>query len=209
MAARDATDAQGRSYVSRGGVKLAHALAQFNIDVEGKSCADLGCSTGGFTDCLLKHGAAVVYAVDTAYGELAYALRTDERVHVMERTNALKAEPPADGVDLVVIDLGWTPQRRAIPAAVAWLRSGGEIVSLVKPHYEASDSGREALLVDGVLTPEDAELVLRDTLEVIDSLEVEVLGCERSPVVGGGRRKGRERGNIEWMVHCRPRHSQD
>lgn len=116
-------------YVSRGGLKLRHALEVFGVDPAGWWCADLGCSTGGFTDCLLQAGAARVYAVDTAYGELAWRLRQDERVAVMERTNALHAEVPADvaergGVDLVVIDLGWTVQSRAIPAALRWVVPG-------------------------------------------------------------------------------------
>src|SRR5262245_635720 len=95
-------------YVSRGGLKLRHALDEFGVDVKGLACADLGCSTGGFTDCLLQAGAARVYAVDTAYGQLAWKLRQDSRVVVMERTNALYAEPPAPGglVDLVVADAG-------------------------------------------------------------------------------------------------------
>jgi 23S rRNA (cytidine1920-2'-O)/16S rRNA (cytidine1409-2'-O)-methyltransferase len=112
-------------FVSRGGLKLRHALGEFGIDPAGLTCADLGCSTGGFTDCLLRAGAARVYAVDTAYGELAWSVRTDPRVRVMERTNALHAEPPEGGVDLVVIDLGWTKQALAVPAALRWLKPGG------------------------------------------------------------------------------------
>jgi predicted rRNA methylase YqxC with S4 and FtsJ domains len=115
-------------FVSRAGLKLAHALKEFNFDVNGLVCADFGCNVGGFTDCLLQRGAAKVYAIDTGYGTLAYKLRVDPRVVVMERTNALHAEPPSPGgskgpgnVDLVVIDLAWTPQRHAIPAAVRWL----------------------------------------------------------------------------------------
>ncbi len=120
-------------YVSRGGLKLRRALDtfgdEFGLDVSGLWCADLGCSTGGFTDCLLQAGAERVYSVDTAYGELAWKIRTDERVVVMERTNAVHTDAPADvgergGVDLVVIDLGWTAQAKAIPAALRWVRGG-------------------------------------------------------------------------------------
>ncbi|MCA9311333.1 MAG: hypothetical protein KDA21_09020, partial [Phycisphaerales bacterium] len=93
-------------HVGRGGLKLHHALETFGVDVTGLAAADLGCNLGGFTDCLLKRGAAHVHAVDTGYGILDYRLRTDARVTVMERTNVLHAEPPVS-VDLVVIDMGW------------------------------------------------------------------------------------------------------
>ncbi len=111
-----------RRYVSRGGVKLEHALRTFGLDVGGLVCADFGCNVGGFTDCLLQHGAASVCAVDTGYGSLAWTLRNDPRVTVMERTNALHAEPIAAGVDVVVMDMAWTSQRHCLPAAVRWLR---------------------------------------------------------------------------------------
>lgn len=126
-------------FVSRGGLKLRRALDAFGtsepgpdelgLNVNGLWCADLGCSTGGFSDCLLQAGAGRVYSVDTAYGELAWKVRTDERVVVMERTNAVHAEVPPEviergGVDLVVIDLGWTAQAKAIPAALRWVRGG-------------------------------------------------------------------------------------
>ena len=114
-------------------------MQAFELDVRGWVCADFGCNVGGFTDCLLKNGAARVYAVDTGYGELAWKLRNDPRVVVMERTNALYADPPCQ-VDLVVIDVGWTNQMRVIPAAKRWLKrpadGGGRIISLLKPHYE-------------------------------------------------------------------------
>lgn len=116
-------------FVSRGGLKLRCALDAFPEHAEpaGLWCADLGCSTGGFTDCLLQAGAERVFAVDTAYGELAWKLRQDERVTVLERSNALHVDVPAEvtdrgGVDLVVIDLGWTVQAKAIPAALRWIQ---------------------------------------------------------------------------------------
>lgn len=110
-------------YVSRAGLKLEHALREFEFDVTGLTCADFGCNIGGFTDCLLQHGATKVYAIDTGYGTLAYSLRTDKRVIVMERTNVLHALPPDETINLVTIDLAWTPQRYAIPAALRWLDS--------------------------------------------------------------------------------------
>ncbi|NJO55814.1 MAG: hypothetical protein HC834_05040 [Rhodospirillales bacterium] len=149
---------EGCPYVSRGGLKLAAALEAIPLSVQGLTCADLGCSTGGFTDCLLQQGAARVYSVDTAYGQFAWKLRQDKRVTLLERTNALHMNPwkperrckgLADfaGVDWVVIDLGWTKQKLAIPAAVRWLRQddAGDavanpsrgIITLIKPQYEA------------------------------------------------------------------------
>jgi len=128
-----------RAYVSRGGQKLQAALEGFAIDVTGWICADFGVNVGGFTDCLLRRGAAKVYALDTGYGQLAWGLRRDSRVVVMERTNALYAPLPPDcpgGVDLVVIDVAFTPQRLIVPAAGKWLARGGRIVCLFKPHYE-------------------------------------------------------------------------
>jgi 23S rRNA (cytidine1920-2'-O)/16S rRNA (cytidine1409-2'-O)-methyltransferase len=123
------------SYASRGGDKLAAALDAFGVSVEGFLCADFGSAAGGFTDCLLRRGAARVYAVDAGYGQLEWGLRNDLRVVVQERTNALHIDPP-EPVDLVTIDVAWTPQRRIVPAALRWLKPGGRVVSLLKPHYE-------------------------------------------------------------------------
>ena len=106
-----------RPFVSRAGAKLDHALDAFGFEVSGLRCADFGCNVGGFTDCLLQRGAERVVAIDTGYGVLAWKLRNDDRVEVRERTNALHADPPDEPLDLVVIDLAWTPQRLALPAA--------------------------------------------------------------------------------------------
>lgn len=125
-----------RTFVSRAGEKLDAALEAFGLDVRGWTCADFGCNVGGFTDCLLQRGASRVYAIDTGYGELAWKLRKDPRVVVMERTNALYCDV-VEPVDLVVIDVAWTPQVLSVPAAMRWLKPvGGKIVSLLKPHYE-------------------------------------------------------------------------
>jgi len=201
---RDA-DASAR-YVSRGGLKLEHALDAFAIDVAGLVCADLGCSTGGFTDCLLQRGAGRVYAVDTAYGELAWKLRQHERVAVMERTNALHAAPP-EKVDLVVVDLGWTTQDRAIPAAMRWLKRDGRIISLIKPHYEIDRSELESLAERGVLPDDVAERVARETVSRLPALGGGALGLTKSPIRGGkAKKKGSANkagtGNAEWLVLC-------
>ncbi len=158
-------------YSSRAGAKLEHALQEFKIDVSGFVCADLGCSTGGFTDCLLQHGAAKVYAVDTGYGVLDYKLRQNSRVVVMERTNALHLTLP-EKVDLVTIDVGWTPQKLIIPVAKKLIRPGGVIISLIKPHYEAKKAH---------LTPAESAQVLQNVLSDLGNLRYQVT---TSPILG-------------------------
>lgn len=192
-----------RRFVSRAGEKLDHALETFGLDVAGFTCADFGCNVGGFTDCLLKRGAASVVAIDTGYGVLAWSLRSDDRVTVRERTNALHAEPETP-VDLVVVDLAWTPQRLALPVARNWLAEGGRVVSLIKPHYELQGE-RKALLEDGFLPPEHAEAVLEDVLEEISGLGFDTLGTTRSPLKGGksSRRRGVP-GNVEFLALLTP-----
>jgi 23S rRNA (cytidine1920-2'-O)/16S rRNA (cytidine1409-2'-O)-methyltransferase len=197
-------------YVSRGGLKLAAALDAFGLDVHALRCADLGCNVGGFTDCLLQRGAAGVYAVDTGYGTLAWKLRQDPRVTVLERCNALYLDPGTlagfTGCDLVVIDLGWTRQKLAIPAALRWLRKssaqpGPIIISLIKPHYEAE---RTELAGGnrGVLDEAQAQMILTRVLEQMPVLGVTVTGHVRSPIRGGASR-GRE-GNVEYLALLTP-----
>jgi 23S rRNA (cytidine1920-2'-O)/16S rRNA (cytidine1409-2'-O)-methyltransferase len=141
----------GEKYVSRGGHKLEHALQHFQLDVAGWVALDLGASTGGFTDCLLQHGAAKVYAVDVGRGQLAWKLRQDPRVVVMEKTNArlltaAQFPPPFAPADLAVIDCSFISLRKILPAAVPLLKPNGKIVALVKPQFEAgkaeADKGR-------------------------------------------------------------------
>jgi 23S rRNA (cytidine1920-2'-O)/16S rRNA (cytidine1409-2'-O)-methyltransferase len=187
------------TFVSRAGRKLEHALQALDVDVRGAVCADFGCNVGGFTDCLLQRGAARVHAIDTGYGTLAWRLRQDERVVVMERTNALHAEPPDGGVDLVTIDLAWTPQRHALPAARKWLRAGGRIVTLVKPHYELDEAEKRTLLVEGRLDPVEAERVLERVLDKAREDGFEVMGHTKSPITGGKSAK-KGRGNVEFLA---------
>jgi 23S rRNA (cytidine1920-2'-O)/16S rRNA (cytidine1409-2'-O)-methyltransferase len=204
---REAEDKQAeRRFASRAGLKLDHALEDFDLDVTGWRCADFGCNVGGFTDCLLQRGAASVLAVDTGRGALAWPLRQDPRVEVRERTNALHDTPPEDGVDLVVIDLAWTPQRLAVPAALRWLSPGGarRIATLVKPHYELKAEEKH-LLDRGFLPQEHAPRVLECVLEDMPGLGASVLGSVRSPLVGGksARRRGVP-GNVEFVVLLEP-----
>lgn len=206
-------------YVSRGGLKLAAALEAFAIAPSGLVCADLGCSRGGFTDCLIQHGADHVYAVDTAYGELAWKLRQHPRVTVRERTNALHFDPWQDngisgftGCDVVTVDLGWTRQRHAVPAALRWLRRGStargasRIITLIKPHYEsqgqAMRGGRR-----GVLGAQEASQLLHQVLGELPGLGVETVDWIVSPVHGSRGRAGgrRGRGNMEYLALLRPK----
>ncbi len=180
-------------YVSRAGMKLEPALAEFKINPAGWTCADLGSNVGGFVDCLLEHGAARVYAVDTSYGTLAWKLRRDPRVTVMERTNAMHVMLP-EPVDLVTIDVAWTKQRHILPAAVRLIKPGGLVLSLVKPHYEAP---RE-WLTKGVLPPERLDAVVEQVRQMAESSGWTIANQFLSPLPG-------QSGNREvWLLLSRP-----
>ena len=192
------------SPASRAFAKLDFALERFAIDVSGRRCADLGCHVGGFTDCLVRRGAASVVSVDTGYGILDWRLRNDQRVEVRERTNALHDEPPAGGVGFLSIDLGWTPQRLALPAARRWIASAGDVVTLVKPHYELEGEAKSRL-DQGRLDDAAAHAVLADLLPRIPRWGFEVVSQAESPIRGGKSGKGRGgAGNLEFLVHLRP-----
>jgi len=178
-------------YASRAGEKLAAALDRFEISAKGLTCADLGSHVGGFVDCLLQSGAAKVYSVDTSYGTLAWTLRKDERVVVLERTNAMHVTLP-EPVDLVTIDVGWTPQARILPAADRILKAGGHVVTLVKPHYEAPKEH----LTKGVLADERTAEVLENVKEDLSQSIWRIVGEMESPLRGHG-------GNREYLLHLR------
>ncbi|MFO0860203.1 MAG: SAM-dependent methyltransferase [Phycisphaerales bacterium] len=189
-------------YVSRGGLKLAHALRAFAIDVRGLRCADLGCSTGGFTDCLLQHGARSVVSIDTGYGQLAWKLRKDPRVTVRERTNALHVGAPEEPVDLVVVDLGWTRQKLLLPVALRWLAPGGRILTLIKPHYEQDGPRRERV----VLTRDEGAAITQRVCDEFPRLGAALAGLTESPVLGGAKegQKSKGTGNVEWLALLTP-----
>ncbi|MGB7769782.1 MAG: TlyA family RNA methyltransferase [Verrucomicrobiia bacterium] len=163
--------AAGEKYVSRGGHKLEHALSHFRLDVAGLVALDLGASTGGFTDCLLQHGAAKVFAVDVGRGQLAWKLRQDRRVVVMEKTNArhltaAQFPQPFAPADLAVMDCSFISLRKILPPAIALLKPNGKIVALIKPQFEAgkaeADKGR------GVINdPAVHERVLKELREFV------------------------------------------
>ncbi len=187
------------TYVSRAGMKLAAALDALEMDVAGFACVDFGANVGGFTDCLLQRGAAKVFAVDTSYGTLAWKLRRDPRVVVMERTNALYRQAP-EKVDLAVIDVGWTPQRLILPAAKNWLKADGQILSLLKPHYEAADqSTRQAEGRPRTKHVLDLEQSHRQCLLTCRQLAADgwdIRAVITSPILGTG-------GNAEFILHIR------
>lgn len=182
-----------KPFVTRAGLKLAAALDAFGVSPEAAFCADFGSNVGGFVDCLLRRGAVRVYAVDTGYGVLAWSLRKDPRVVVMERTNAMHVALP-EPVDLLTIDVAWTTQDRILPNAARQLRPGGRIISLVKPHYEADKS----LLRSGVLAPDDARRVLEETVNRIHETGLEVQSTIESPIAGN-------KGNLEFLALIVPR----
>ena len=196
-----------RPYASRGGEKLAAALDAFGLDPAGRAAADLGASVGGFVDVLRRRGAEPVHALDTAYGLLAWRLRRDPGVVVHERTNALRFDPWGEipgfaGCGLVTLDLGWTRQQRALPAARRWLADAeGRIVTLIKPPYEQSGHARPR---GGVLADAEAERILARVLaETIPGLGLHVLGSIESPIRGGGKRRKRP-GNAEYLALLAP-----
>jgi len=182
------TEPQGTGFVGRGGEKLDFALSAFALDVAGLVCADLGSHIGGFVDCLLQRGAAKVYSIDTSYGTLAWGLRNDPRVVVMERTNALHVALP-ERVDVVTVDAGWTRQEHILPAARRLVKPEGWIVSLVKPQYEARATERHR----GVVGSEHVGPVMRRVGERLAGLDVGPTAMARSPLRGGA-------GNVEFFA---------
>ena len=189
-------EVRGRAHpwVSRGGLKLAHGLEAFGVPVRDRTCLDVGASTGGFTDVLLANGAARVWAVDVGRGQLAWKLRNDPRVRVLERTNAryLTAAELSDPIDLVVCDASFIPLRTVLPAPLALTRPGAYLVALVKPQFEAGRGrvGKGGVVRDAAVRREVCEAV-RTWLDSLDGWSV--LGLEESPVLG-------PEGNIEYLV---------
>jgi 23S rRNA (cytidine1920-2'-O)/16S rRNA (cytidine1409-2'-O)-methyltransferase len=180
-------------YVSRGGLKLAAALDAFALDPAGLAAADVGASTGGFTDCLLQRGAARVYAIDVGYGQLAWKLRQDPRVIVLERTNvrALQALPDAALVELAVVDVSFIGLDLVLPAVARWLSADGQAVVLIKPQFEAGKGrvGKGGVVRDPAL---HREILLR-VLGWAAGHSWAVAGLIRSPITG-------PKGNVEFLA---------
>ncbi len=186
-------------YVSRGGLKLAHALDTFGIDVAGRVALDIGASTGGFTDVLLRRGARHVVALDVGHGQLAWRLRQDERVSVLEHVNARYLSDddlPAEwrAFDIVTIDVSFISLRLILPAVPPRLRHGGDVVALVKPQFEAGrqDVGKGGIVKDAAVR----ERVVHEVVEAAAALGLARVASTPSPIEG-------MEGNVEWLVHLR------
>jgi len=181
-------------YVSRGGLKLEKAMNSFSINLENKICADIGASTGGFTDCMLQNGAIKVYAVDVGYGQLAWKLRTDERVINLERTNfryVTKNEIP-DPLEFCSVDVSFISLSIIIPVMKSLMADNAEAVCLIKPQFEA---GREKVGKKGVVRDPDVHIeVIEKIISVASREGFSVLNIDFSPI------KGPE-GNIEYLIY--------
>lgn len=180
--------------VSRAGQKLSFALSKWAIPVEDKIAADVGAATGGFTECLLRHGARRVYAIETGKGQLAWKIREDKRVVVMEETNILKQPTLPEPVDLATIDVSWTPLCQALPSLAVLLNEQNTVIALLKPNYELQNPVK---LVNGVLIdPQIRMQVIEKFVIWAESHGWQVLNESQSPVTG-------DRGNVEWLFHLR------
>ena len=183
-------------YVSRGGLKLAHALEHFDFPLQGRVALDVGASTGGFTDCLLQNGVAKVIAVDVGYGQLAWSLRNDDRVINLERTNIRHLQPETLPVvpDLAVIDASFISLDKVLPPTLALLGLPADIIALIKPQFEV---GRGEVGKGGVVrdAAKHAAVIERISSLAAD-LDLAVLGVEESPVLG-------PKGNKEFLIHLR------
>jgi len=179
-------------FVSRGGIKLDHALTAFALDVRGLRAVDVGASTGGFTDCLLKRGAAHVYAIDVGTGQLAWELRTDPRVTVLERRDvrSVAAEELGGAVDIATADFSFIGLGKVLAALRALVRSGGSVVALVKPQFEAGPRAAKRGVVREAAVHED---VLRRVIGQAEATDFHVLDATHSPIAGPD-------GNLEYFL---------
>jgi 23S rRNA (cytidine1920-2'-O)/16S rRNA (cytidine1409-2'-O)-methyltransferase len=183
-------------FVSRGGVKLAHALAAFGIEARGLTALDVGASTGGFTDCLLQAGAARVYCLDVGYGQLDQKIARDPRAVVLDRTNIRHAPPDLvpEKVALVVVDVSFISLRLVLPALTAFCRPGADVVALVKPQFEV---GRQRVGKGGIVRDEAArQQALDDVAATARELGYQVRATTPSPITG-------QKGNVELLLHLR------
>ncbi len=179
-------------YVSRGGLKLAAAVKSFDLEIDNTVCADVGASTGGFTDVLLQNGATRIYAIDVGYGQLAWKLRQDSRVVVMERTNARHLQALPEQVNIVTIDASFISLRLLLPAVQKWLTTAGYVIALIKPQFEA---GKELVGKGGVVRDRIVhQTVLKDIITQATDKGFSFLGLIPSPITGPA-------GNHEFLIH--------
>ena len=195
-AAEVSLEAPDHPYVGRGGLKLAHALDTFHIDVTGRDALDVGASTGGFTDVLLQRGAVRVVALDVGHGQLDWKLRKDPRVVVVEHFNArhLTLSDLPGPVDVVVIDVSFISLRQILPPVTAVLRDSADVVALVKPQFEA---GRDEVRKGIIRDPAVHERVLAEVTAAGAEVGLTRVGSTPSPITG-------QKGNIEFLLHLRP-----
>ena len=182
-------------YVSRGGIKLEHALKEFDISLAGKVAVDIGASTGGFTDCLLQSGINKVFAVDVGYGQLDWKLRSDERVVPLDRKNARDLLPKdiQELVDLVVIDVSFISLKLIIPPAINVLKLGGDLIALVKPQFEV---GKNEVENKGIIKDPRKHLsVLVELNSFMEKRGWPLMNITASPITG-------QKGNREFLIHC-------
>ncbi len=182
-------------YASRGGLKLETGLAAFGLDVHGFHCLDVGASTGGFTDCLLQHGAGHVVALDVGYGQLAWSLRQDDRITVMERTNIRHLPPGAiSPVDLITVDTSFISLSIVVPAALPFLKPGGHMIVLIKPQFEVGKGqvGKKGVVRD----PAQHRMVLSRLSRAFRDLGLDTRRPVPSPILG-------PKGNREFLMHLR------
>ncbi len=183
-------------YVSRGGLKLEAAIRHFNISMKEKIAMDVGSSTGGFTDCMLQNGAKRVYCIDVGYGQLAWKLRQDPRIVLIERTNIryLERERIPDEIDIATIDVSFISLAKVIPNVLEFLKEDGEIIALIKPQFEV---GKGEVGKGGVVRDEAKRLKAVDRVkENLESLGLQTIGVMQSPIPG-------QKGNIEYLIYMK------
>jgi 23S rRNA (cytidine1920-2'-O)/16S rRNA (cytidine1409-2'-O)-methyltransferase len=183
-------------YVSRGGLKLEHAIKEFRVDLKNKTAMDVGASTGGFTDCLLQHGAKKVYAIDVGYGQFSYALRKDDRIELFERTNIryFDRDLVPDDIDVATIDVSFISILKVMPKVMEFLAPEGEIIVLIKPQFEVGqkDVGKGGVVKDAKKRLEVVDRLMAEA----EKLGFEVKGVTQSPVKG-------PKGNVEYLMYLK------
>lgn len=178
-----------KTYVSRAGIKLEEALKRFEIEIRDRVCMDVGAATGGFTDCLLQHGASQVYAVETGYGVLDWKLRNDPRVIVKERSNILYSLDIPRDIDIAVVDTSWTKLKLSVPATSRFVKPGGIILALIKPQYEID----KKLLRGGIVPEDELPKILESVKAQMQDLGFLTSEIIDSPITG-------EAGNKEYWI---------
>ncbi len=183
-------------FVSRGGLKLDHAIRHFDIDVRGKTAMDIGASTGGFTDCLLQHDAAKVYSIDVGYGQFSWKLRSHDKITLLEKTNIRHLDNSLipDVIDIAVIDVSFISLLKVLPKVLEFMKPSGEIVALIKPQFEA---GRKDVGKGGVVRNEETRIKVIEKIKTESRhMGLEVIGTVMSPIKG-------PKGNVEYLIYLK------